>query len=207
MKGYTVDTEGMTTAEADETFFEEDEPLDVILAILARPVDATTALPLNAEAVAAAILNQTGPIDAWKLQKLLYYVQAEHLTKFGVPLFPERIEAWAHGPVVRDVYRQHRGRYDVHQIPGADLTLARKHPTAMTAISIAIAKFGQWSGPQLRELSHREQPWRDARGNLAANESGTTEITVEAMAAYYESLAQVSESDDEPDLLSTEPLV
>ncbi len=39
-----------------------------------------------------------------KLQKILYYVQGEYLAKYKEPLFPEEIEAWRYGPVVRAVY-------------------------------------------------------------------------------------------------------
>ena len=39
-----------------------------------------------------------------RLQKLLYYAQGWHLAAFGRPLFVGRIEAWKHGPVVKEVY-------------------------------------------------------------------------------------------------------
>src|SRR5689334_12279943 len=39
-----------------------------------------------------------------RLQKLLYYVQGWSLALRGKPMFVERIEAWAHGPVVKNVY-------------------------------------------------------------------------------------------------------
>ena len=39
-----------------------------------------------------------------RVQKLLYYVQGWSLGINDVPMFSERIEAWAHGPVVRDLY-------------------------------------------------------------------------------------------------------
>ena len=63
--------------------------------------------------VAAAILERTGPIDTFKLQKLAYYCQAWHLVWDEEPLFKARIEAWANGPVVRALYDKHRGSYRV----------------------------------------------------------------------------------------------
>ena len=44
------------------------------------------------------------PITQLKLQKILYYIQGKHLALYRKPLFPEDIEAWAYGPVVREVY-------------------------------------------------------------------------------------------------------
>lgn len=51
--------------------------------------------------IADWIIHKThGNITHSKLQKLLYYCQAWHYTIFNEVLFDERIEAWAHGPVV-----------------------------------------------------------------------------------------------------------
>jgi uncharacterized phage-associated protein len=44
-----------------------------------------------------------------KLQKLLFYAQAERLKKLGKPMFPEQIEAWSYGPVVSSVYHWLKG--------------------------------------------------------------------------------------------------
>ena len=44
-------------------------------------------------------------ISNLKLQKLLYFVQAQFLVTYnGRPAFEEKIEAWDFGPVVPEVY-------------------------------------------------------------------------------------------------------
>jgi uncharacterized phage-associated protein len=48
------------------------------------------------------------PITQMKLQKLLFYAHAWHLATRENPLFDEDFEAWAWGPVLRDVYFQTR---------------------------------------------------------------------------------------------------
>ena len=58
--------------------------------------------------VAAYILMKRGRLSAWKLQKLCYYAQAWSLVWDDECLFTERIEAWANGPVVPFLYKQHR---------------------------------------------------------------------------------------------------
>ena len=60
--------------------------------------------------VAAYILAKRGPMTAMKLQKLCYYSHAWHLVWDEQALFPSRVEAWANGPVIVDLYREHRGR-------------------------------------------------------------------------------------------------
>ena len=49
-------------------------------------------------------------ISNLKLQKLLYFVQAEFLafTEKKQPCFQEEIEAWGFGPVVPGVYKEFR---------------------------------------------------------------------------------------------------
>ena len=44
-------------------------------------------------------------ISNLKLQKLLYFVQAQFLISTGAPAFKEEIEAWDFGPVVSKVYQ------------------------------------------------------------------------------------------------------
>jgi uncharacterized phage-associated protein len=44
------------------------------------------------------------PITPMKLQKLLYLFYREYLRKYSQSLFPERFEAWQHGPVLSQVY-------------------------------------------------------------------------------------------------------
>lgn len=43
-----------------------------------------------------------------KLQKILYFVQAEFLVTKNQPCFAETIEAWDFGPVVPEVYYEYR---------------------------------------------------------------------------------------------------
>src|ERR1700733_8590182 len=70
--------------------------------------------------VAAYILAKRGGMTAWKLQKLVYYSQAGSLVWDERPLFAERIEAWANGPVCPDLYAAHRGAFIVTEIDRGD---------------------------------------------------------------------------------------
>ena len=66
--------------------------------------------------VAWADENDDAEITQLKLQKLLYYAKGLHMRNSdGLPLFPERMEAWAHGPVVVDVYHdvKHYGKLPI----------------------------------------------------------------------------------------------
>ena len=49
------------------------------------------------------------PVTNLHLQKILYFLQKDHLEKCGDCLFDDEIQAWQFGPVVPDVYYQYCG--------------------------------------------------------------------------------------------------
>jgi uncharacterized phage-associated protein len=123
---------------------------------------------------------------AWKIQKLVNYSQAWSLVWDERPLFPERIEAWANGPVCPDLYAKHRGQFIVHEIIGGNPGAIDKD--GQETIEAVTEYYGDKHPQWLSDLTHAEAPWREARGNLRPGVSCQNEITHEAMAAYYESL-------------------
>lgn len=140
----------------------------------------------NVDDVAAYILNRQGPMTAMKLQKLCYYSQAWHLVWDSEPLFGSRIEAWANGPVVVDLYRKHRGQFTVTDWPSGDP--ARLQPNEVESIDVVLGTYGSMSAYDLSAQTHREAPWKDARQGLAPGDRCSREITDSAMAEYYEGL-------------------
>lgn len=58
--------------------------------------------------------NRAGTISNLKLQKVLYFIQAEFLVVQDAPCFAEQIEAWDFGPVVPVVYYRYRTMASAH---------------------------------------------------------------------------------------------
>lgn len=120
-----------------------------------------------------------------RLQKLLYYAQAWHLAAYNKPLFAGRIEAWKHGPVVRELYALF-AEYGFAAIPpsvGAD-------PPALTArekefVRAVWDEYKQYSATALRMMTHQEAPWREARGGLRPDVRCDHEITHPSMRAFF----------------------
>ncbi len=140
----------------------------------------------TAHDIAAYILSKKGCMSVMKLQKLIYYTQAWSLVWDESPLFDNRIEAWANGPVVRDLYEEHKGRFELSNWP-------KGNPSSLTAkqqqtVDSVLAFYGDRSAQWLSDLTHREQPWIDARKGLSDAERGASEITVAAMMEYYSGL-------------------
>jgi uncharacterized phage-associated protein len=136
--------------------------------------------------VAQYVLDQMGPMTAMKLQKLVYYCQAWHIAWRDDVLFPERIEAWVDGPVSPDLFNKHRGAFRISSIRGGDA--ARVTRTERSTIDKVIKFYGSKSPQWLIDLTHKEAPWREARGTLAPGQPSNREITAEAMGRYYSSL-------------------
>lgn len=136
--------------------------------------------------VSAYILSKTGPISAMKLQKLVYYSQAWSLVWDERPLFDEQIEAWAGGPVVRELFNAHQGEFMVSSEPNGDI--AALDEDATDTIDAILRTYGDKSGKWLSDLTHSEKPWQDARRGLPEGARGSNEITPAAMANFYSNL-------------------
>ena len=141
--------------------------------------------------VARYILRKTGRISSWKLQKLCYYSQAWAVTWTEQPLFSNRIEAWRNGPVCPDLFHVHQGKYyvDISDIP-ENLEDKQKPLTDDEADTIdhVLAHYQSMEPFELREMTHSESPWKDARKGLPEDSPSHNEITVESMGNYYGSL-------------------
>ena len=125
-------------------------------------------------------------MSAMKLQKLVYYCQAWSLVWEDRPLFPEAIEAWASGPVVPELYREHKGMFLLKEwVLGRSRNLSDDD---QETVDIVLRKYAHRNAQWLSELTHREAPWKDARRGLAPGELGDVEITHAAMSEYYSSL-------------------
>jgi uncharacterized phage-associated protein len=140
----------------------------------------------SAHDVAAYILARRGRMTAMKLQKLVYYSQAWSVVWDERPLFSERIEAWANGPVVRELYDVHRGSFEVTEWPRGDA--GRLTGGERETIDSVLDFYGDKPAQWLSDLTHREQPWLLARRGLPDGDRGNHEITLSSLEEYYGSL-------------------
>lgn len=145
--------------------------------------------------VAAYILEHVGTMTTMKLQKLVYYSQAWALVWDEASLFEENIEAWANGPVVRELFDYHRGMYEISSVPIGNPRLLNEiqQETVDAVLEYYADKPAQW----LIELTHMEDPWIQARKGLPRLERGNRVIPLDTMADYYSSLPVEEDLEDE----------
>lgn len=133
--------------------------------------------------VAAAVLTMLGRMTTKKLQKLVYYSQAWHLARYGVRLFPDEIQAWREGPVVRRLYDRHRTKYEIRSWSDGDPT--RLDGNELATVRWVVATYGGFSAESLSRMTHAESPWRVARGLVPENEPSQAPIPDDIMRNFY----------------------
>ena len=138
--------------------------------------------------VAKYILHKQGRMSTWKLQKLCYYSQAWHLAWTGNPIFEEDFEAWANGPVCPELFHAHQGKFFVNENDFVRGNADDLDVDVQDSINVVLNDYGEMEPYDLRELSHREAPWINARGSIPDGEKCSTVITKESMGEYYGSL-------------------
>ena len=129
-------------------------------------------------------------ISPLKLQKLVYYAQAWHLTVFSTPLFEEDVQAWAHGPVVPSLYHRFKNTFRDHSIEINEIGLETvKFPIETEGLLNEVySLYGEHSAGYLENLTHSETPWIEARIGIPVYQRSEAVITHASMIKYYSSL-------------------
>lgn len=144
--------------------------------------------------VAAYILEKMEPMTTMKLQKLVYYSQAWSLVWDEKLLFEESIEAWANGPVVRELFDYHRGMYEISEMPIGNPRLLNQEQRE--TVDAVLDYYGDKSAQWLIELTHMEDPWKQARRGLQPLERGNRVMSLDTIADYYSSLPAEDDFED-----------
>lgn len=142
--------------------------------------------------VAKYILDHKGAMTTMKLQKLCYYAQAWSLVWDENELFPEDFEAWANGPVCRELFDWHKPRFRVSSddVPDDKLSEGAFRPEQIETLDAVLRDYGDKSGQWLSELTHMEEPWKSARRACPPGAYCSNVIDKGDIAWYYESIQE-----------------
>lgn len=135
--------------------------------------------------VAAYILKKLPGITTMKLQKLTYYCQAWSLAWDGVPLFDNEFEAWANGPVCRELFERHKGKFQTTKDMFSDADINKFNDEQLETMNAVISDIGNKSPQWLSDLTHSERPWQEARKGIAPGEVCSNIISKDTMQDYY----------------------
>lgn len=102
-----------------------------------------------------------------KVQKLLYYAEAWTHTLTGKELFTEQMQAWAHGPVVPEVFQEFKSHgWNSLPVP-KEQEIPKISPEAEEILTQVFDAYGDLPAKTLEDMTHNDAPWIKARGNLS----------------------------------------
>ena len=114
------------------------------------------------------------PMTKVRIQKFMYYAQAQCLVRLGHPLFDEDFQAWKYGPFIPEVGSKFMKRYDGEPIRRTigPLDLRAFRPDEIEVMMDVARYCGRFSTAALSERTHvANGPW-----DLVHKESGDPAI-------------------------------
>lgn len=149
------------------------------------------------------IVNKDRGVTNLELQKVLYYLQAYHLTFFDkAPLFDEEPEAWVRGPVYRAIYNEYKA-YGAEEIEMTVGDKKEEYEQALNKLNLtakqidfmqsALSFFTNMTYGELITRTHNERPWNEARKGLGTLDYSDAKITHDMMYNYYSEIVKKQE--------------
>ena len=126
-----------------------------------------------------------------KLQKLCYYAYSWYMVINNVNnrLINNRFEAWQHGPVCKDLYDKYRyyGKRPICSNKGIPCKV-KENSDLLEFISEVYEIYGGYDEDELENLTHEEDPWLRARGDLPGSARCSVVISDEDIYEYYSNI-------------------
>lgn len=134
-----------------------------------------------------------------QLQKLVYIAHGLSLANRNLPLIRENVNAWKFGPVIPEIYDRFK-RYGAEPITLERLPESRQTSAlddeSSTIISETVRIFGDLSGGQLSDMSHRSgSPWHKVWYDDCGHEIKGAVISDRLIKPHYEEIIRTGEAD------------
>ena len=129
------------------------------------------------------LANETGSfVSNLKLQKLVYYAQAWHMAIYDEPLFKEDFQAWIHGPVIPSLYHEYKHFRWQPIVKDANPILPENISNFLDEV---VEEYFSCDAYELEQMTHAEDPWKQARESLMLDEPSDEIIKKEWIREYY----------------------
>lgn len=117
-------------------------------------------------------------ISNLKLQKLVYYSQGFVMALMNKKLFNADIEAWAHGPVVPELYHKYKpnGSCGIPKPANTNYEILNQYQELKDIIDEVYQVYGQFSAWKLRNMTHTETPWINTPQNSIISDKSMLEF-------------------------------
>jgi uncharacterized phage-associated protein len=129
------------------------------------------------DVAAYIVAHESRHLDNKRLQKLVYFSQAWALGWTGKPLVQTPFEAWANGPVDRELWKCQV----YYTVPAYEGQLT---PEQSALIDAVLEHYRDVPVSKLIELSH-EDAWTSARGGIPLGVKSRSELDVQVIRVHY----------------------
>ena len=129
--------------------------------------------------------SQKRIISNLKLQKLLYFVQANFFRILGLPCFSDRIEAWSFGSVVVNVYHAYKyyGGLDITKLKDDVIVdISQEHKKIINEV---LKKFADTPVYELVDIIKHQTPYIKARHRGVLFFDNAPEITIQDIREFF----------------------
>lgn len=139
------------------------------------------------------VSKKHGTINVFKLNSLLYIMQASYLHYYNKPLFDEDFEAWMAGPTLPSIWKKYR-RFGGCSILSKDFRYSIRNED-MAFLNDIIEIFGECSESSLNDMLISQKAYKDAFELRIPNCSIMPVIENEAIkTSFSEFLAEAEQS-------------
>ena len=118
---------------------------------------------LISEVIINRCIEDKYPLNTSKLQKILYYMQKEHLKKYNTPIFDEEIIAWKCGPAIKEIDDYFiSGKLGFQTRVEPSIVLKESHRYVLDNV---LSKYGELSPSFVMNESQKEVAWQTVWNN------------------------------------------
>ena len=104
--------------------------------------------------------NLGDPMTNLRLQKLLYFAQGWHLSRYGRPLFEEELLKWPYGPVVKSVYQMYNSNGNKSISTEESLNADAFTQAEYSLLLDVVREYDQFATSRLVDMTHEGgTPW------------------------------------------------
>lgn len=93
-----------------------------------------------------------------RLQRILYFVQAQSFSAINEPMFDDAIEAWSIGPVISKVYHAYKN----NNFESVGLKKARIGNTHKFLIDFVLEQCSKYTTSELISIIRNQPPWAES---------------------------------------------
>ena len=129
--------------------------------------------------------SQKRIINNFKLQKLLYFVQAQFIRVKDEVCFKDKIIAWSFGPVVTDVYHAYKyfGSMDITKLKdNVNICISQEHKKIINEV---LEMFSNTPLYELVDIIKHQTPYIEARRRGVFFFEENPEITIQDIRMFF----------------------